>query len=399
VSPDPSRTGLLLVGVRGSIATTVVHGLESIRAGQAPCGLVTETPGFKSAGWEDLARFHVAGWDIGGDCHRAAEDLARIGVLPHDLVELCAGLRERLNHSVAPGLPEPEDAQLVQASSADRLALSLPDVVETLREDIRGWRKSEGYRRCVVVYLATAERDRPMPSGWSHPEADPMQLLAEAPHDLSRSVLYALAAILEGVPFINFTPAPGGAVPAVAGFAQRQGVPLLGNDGKTGETLVKTVLAPMFRDRGLNVMAWEGYNMLGNKDGAALADPERAAGKLRNKDAVLHDILDNDRTHTRVRIDFVPSLHDYKTAMDFVHFEGFLGSKMQLQFTWQASDSALAAPLVLDLARLALRAQERGEGGPLRAAASFFKSPLEVRDHDFHRQMELLRDWVADAKD
>ncbi len=399
MSPDPSRTGLLLVGVRGAIATTVLHGLESIRAGLPACGLVTETTAFRGNNWEDLTRFHISGWDIGGDAHRTAEDLARIGVLPQDLVELTAGLRERLEHAVAPGLPEPEDAQLVQGESADRLLLSLPEAVEALRGDIRNWRKQEGYRRCVVVYLATAERERELPAGWSHPEADPMELLNDAPRDLSRSILYALAAILEGVPFINFTPAPGGAVPAVAGFAQRMGVPLLGNDGKTGETLVKTVLAPMFRDRGLNVMAWEGYNMLGNKDGAALADPKRASGKLKNKDAVLHDILDNERMHSGVRIDFVPSLHDHKTAMDFIHFEGFLGSRMQLQFTWQASDSALAAPLVLDLARIALRAQERGEGGPLRAAASFFKSPLEVRDHDFHRQMELLREWCAHEED
>ncbi|MCH2101000.1 MAG: inositol-3-phosphate synthase [Planctomycetes bacterium] len=395
MSPDPSRTGLLLVGARGAIATTVLHGLESIRAGLPACGLVTETPAFSHIDWEDLARFHVTGWDIGGDSHRSAEDLARVGVLPQDLVELCAGLRERFEHSIAPGLAEPEDAQLMQGESADRLLLSLPEAVEALREDIRNWRKSEGYRRSVVVYLATAERDRELPAGWSHPEADPMELLSEAPRDLSRSVLYAIASILEGVPFINFTPAPGGAVPAVAGLAHRLGVPVLGNDGKTGETLIKTVLAPMFRDRGLNVMAWEGYNMLGNKDGAALSDPMRASGKLRNKDAVLHDILDSERVHTGVRIDFVPSLHDLKTAMDFVHFEGFLGSHMQLQFTWQASDSALAAPLVLDLARIALRAQERGEGGPLRAAASFFKNPLDVCDHDFHRQMDLLRTWVA----
>lgn len=394
MSPDPSRTGLLLVGARGAIATTILHGLESIRAGLPACGLVTETSAFSHIGWEDLTRFHVSGWDIGGDCHRAAEDLARIGVLPHDLVELSAGLRERLEHSIAPGLPEPEDSKMVDAASRERLLSPLPEAVEALREDIRQFRRRENYRRCVVVYLATAERDRELPSGWSHPEADPMELLESAPHELSRSVLYALASILEGVPFINFTPAPGAAVPAVAGLARRNGVPVLGNDGKTGETLLKTVLAPMFRDRGLNVMAWEGYNMLGNKDGAALAEPERASGKLRNKDAVLHDLLDNDRMHSGVRIDFVPSLHDYKTAMDFVHFEGFLGNRMQLQFTWQASDSALAAPLVLDLARLALHAQERGEGGALRAAASFFKSPLEVADHDFARQMQMLRDWL-----
>jgi len=387
-----------LVGVRGAIATTVIHGLEALRAGQPPVGVVTELPGMQHPGFPDLGCFHVTGWDLGGDCHRAAEDLARTGVLPHDLVELCAGLRERLNHDVAAGIPEPEDASMVQAASADRLALTVQDAVESLRADIRAWRKRENFRRMVVVYMATAERDREVPAGWSHPEADPVELLASAPHDLSRSVLYALAAIQEGVPFVNFTPAPGGAIPAVAGFAERAGVPLLGNDGKTGETLLKSALAPMFRDRGLHVMSWEGYNMLGNKDGAALADPQRREGKLRNKDAVLRGILDNERTHTGVTIDFVPSLHDHKTAMDFIHFEGFLGSRMQMQFTWQASDSALAAPLILDLARLALLAQDRGQGGPLAAASAFFKNPLEVRDHDFHRQMERLRNWLLETE-
>jgi myo-inositol-1-phosphate synthase len=397
VSPDPVKTGLLIVGVRGSIGTTVLHGLEAMRGGQAPVGLVTETPQFARVPWEDLGGFRVLGWDIGGDSHRAAADLSRIGVLPHDLVELCAGLRDRLNLTVAPGIPEPEDASLSDRASSDRLALSLTDAVEALREDIRSWKQEESLRRMVVVYLATAERQRSVPDEWLDESADPMELLKSAPHDLSRSVLYALAAIAEGVPFINFTPAPGGAVPAVAGFAKRNGVPVLGNDGKTGETLIKTALAPMFRDRGLNVMAWEGYNMLGNRDGAALAEPERKAGKLANKSNVIHSILDSDRVHSGVSIDFVPSLHDLKTAMDFVHFEGFLGAKMQLQFTWQASDSALAAPLVLDLARIAFLAQERGEGGQCKAAASFFKDPLGVKDHDFHRQMERLRKWACDA--
>jgi myo-inositol-1-phosphate synthase len=397
VSPDPVKTGLLLVGVRGSIGTTVLHGLEALRGGQAPTGLVTETPQFSNTDWADLGRFRVVGWDIGGDCHRAAEDLSRIGVLPADLLELCAGVRDRLNLSVAPGIPEPEDSGMADRASADRLALSLPDAVQALRDDIRSWKQDDGMRRMVVVYLATAERQRKVPDEWLDESADPMALLKDAPHDLSRSVLYALAAIAEGVPFVNFTPAPGGSIPAVAGFAKRNGVPVLGNDGKTGETLIKTALAPMFRDRGLNVMAWEGYNMLGNRDGAALADPDRKAGKLANKSHVIHSILDSERVHSGVSIEFVPSLHDLKTAMDFIHFEGFLGAKMQLQFTWQASDSALAAPLVLDLARLALLAQERGEGGQLKAAASFFKDPLGVKDHDFHRQMDRLRAWVRHA--
>lgn len=396
MSPDPEKTGLFLVGVRGAIGTTVLHGIEALRSGMPPIGMVTAGPEFASIPMADFERFWVTGWDVAGDAHRSAEDLVRTGVLPNDLVDLSAGLRDRLEMSIAPGVPEAEDANLVSTQSADRLLLSPVEMVEALRGDIREWMASERTTRGAVVYLASAERARELPEKWSDPASDATELLKSAPKDISRSILYAMAAIAEGVTFINFTPAPGANIPAVAAYARKAGVPVLGNDGKTGETLLKTALAPMFRDRRLNVMAWEGYNMLGNKDGAALEDPKRAETKLSNKDAVLGDILkESPYLHSGVRIDFVPSLHDWKTAMDFVHFEGFLGAKMQLQFTWHGSDSALAAPLILDLVRLGLLAQSREQGGVLHAAAAFFKNPLEVEEHDFHRQMDMLRRWIT----
>ena len=396
MNPDPEKTGLFLVGARGAVATTVVHGLEAMRGGMPATGLVTEGPIFADVSLADLARIRVAGWDATGDAHRSAHDLMRTGVLPRDLVEMSAQLRDRLEMALAPGVPEPEDAGGCDRASADRLLLAPEEMVEALRGDLRGWMKEERTRRGVVVYLATAERARQIPEPWLDEDAEPLELLRAAPPTISRSLLYATAAIAEGLPFVNFTPAPGASVPALAGWARRQGVPVLGNDGKTGETLLKTALAPMFRDRRLNVMSWEGYNMLGNKDGAALEEPERARAKVANKDAVLHRILEDcPHLHSGVRIDFVPSLHDWKTAMDYVHFEGFLGARMSLQFTWHGSDSALAAPLVIDLARIALLAAERGEGGPLVAAAPFFKNPLGTGEHDFHRQMDLLRQWVA----
>ncbi|MDP7062338.1 MAG: inositol-3-phosphate synthase [Planctomycetota bacterium] len=398
MNPDPNQTGLFLVGVRGAIGTTVLHGIEGLRSGMPPIGMVTAGSEFADLNWADYESFSVRGWDVAGDAHRAADDLARTGVLPPDLVELSGGLRDRLEMSIAPGVPEPEDRQLVDRGSADRLDLSPLEMVEALRGDIREWMNELRTRKAVVVYLASAERSRELPEEWMDPEADPIKLLMTAPMEISRSILYALAAIEEGVPFVNFTPAPGATVPAVAGHARRKKVPVLGNDGKTGETLLKTSLAPMFRDRRLHVMSWEGFNMLGNKDGAALEDPDRKATKVANKDAVLPAILqESPNIHVGVRIDFVPSLHDWKTAMDYIHFQGFLGTNMSLQFTWQGSDSALAAPLVLDLARLALMAQSRGEGGPMHAAAAFFKQPLEVEEHDFHRQMDLLRKWLKPA--
>ena len=394
MSPDPDKAGLFFVGARGAIATTVLHGLEALRSGMPPVGLVTETDVFKGVRLPDPACFRCAGWDIVGNANRSAEEMARTGVLPRDLVDLAGGMRDRFEMDLAPGVPEPEDAELVDRRSADLLQAPVARLVEGLRANLRQWMSQPRTRRGVVVYLASAERLRRLPPGWDDADADPLDLLELAPADLSRSLMHATAAVAEGLPFINFTSAPGTEVPALAGFAKRRGVPVLGNDGKTGETLLKSALAPMFRDRSLNVMSWEGYNMLGNKDGAALSDPQRAAGKMANKDAALHQILPNPRLHTGVRIDFVPSLHDWKTAMDYVHFEGFLGARMSLQFTWHGSDSALAAPLVIDLARIALLAQERGEGGPIGAAAAFFKNPVGFGDHDFHRQMSALRRWA-----
>jgi myo-inositol-1-phosphate synthase len=172
-------------------------------------------------------------------------------------------------------------------------------------------------------------------------------------------------------------------------------VPHCGNDGKTGETLVKTVLAPMFTARNLRVLAWQGYNMLGNRDGEVLVDGAHRQAKLRNKDEALRSLLGDEGLHTRVGIDFVPSLQDWKTAWDFIHFEGFLGTRMSLQFTWSGSDSALAAPLVLDLVRLAELARRLGEAGEMLHTASFFKAPIAGGTHDFRAQFQSLLEYAG----
>ena len=166
------------------------------------------------------------------------------------------------------------------------------------------------------------------------------------------------------MPFVNFTPSPGSTVPALVELAEERGVPHMGSDGKTGETLVKTVLAPLFAGRALRVLSWEGYNMLGNRDGFVLSDPQARESKTRSKDRALKQILGDDDLHAKVTIDYVPSLDDWKVAWDYIHFEGFLGARMSMQFTWQGNDSALAAPLVLDLARLAAFAHAQGERRP-----------------------------------
>jgi myo-inositol-1-phosphate synthase len=191
---------------------------------------------------------------------------------------------------------------------------------------------------------------------------------------LPPSSLYAAAAVRAGCPYVNFTPSTGLRTPALTDAAAAGALPHAGRDGKTGQTLLRAALAPMFVQRALEVRAWSGSNLLGGGDGAALADPGAAAAKNAGKERVLADTL-GYTPQGEVHIDDVPVLGDWKTAWDHIAFEGFLGSRMVLQTIWQGCDSALAAPLVLDLARLVARAHEAGLSGPLPELGFYFKDP------------------------
>jgi myo-inositol-1-phosphate synthase len=193
---------------------------------------------------------------------------------------------------------------------------------------------------------------------------------------------------------VNFTPSSAIAAPALQELGLKHHVPFYGSDGKTGETLMKTVLAPLFRYRNLEVLSWEGFNILGGGDGRVLADPRHKRSKVLSKGGVLAGAL-GYAPHARVGIEYVPSLGNWKTAWDFVHFKGFLGTKMSVHFIWQGCDSILAAPLVLDLVRLAEFAQRKGEAGPMTHLACFFKDPLGVTEQSFVEQFRLLTDYVA----
>jgi myo-inositol-1-phosphate synthase len=157
---------------------------------------------------------------------------------------------------------------------------------------------------------------------------------------------------------------------------------------------VRTVLAPMFTARALDVRSWAGTNLLGGGDGANLADPAQARGKLESKARGLARLLGDDVT-APLHIDNVANLGERKIAWDHVSFEGFLGAQMSLQFTWDGYDSALAAPLVLDLARLMSAAHADGQSGPLPALAFFFKDPVGTDEHRFAEQTRMLAEWAA----
>ncbi|MFD0416492.1 inositol-3-phosphate synthase [Streptomyces sp. NPDC127108] len=213
-------------------------------------------------------------------------------------------------------------------------------------------------------------------SGLGSPESAPAS--AEPPpastDRLPPSSLYAAAALRAGAPYVNFTPSTGLHHPALTDLAAASRLPYAGRDGKTGQTLLRSVLGPMFAQRALAVRAWSGTNLLGGGDGAALADPAAAAAKNAGKERVLADTL-GTVPEGEVHIDDVPALGDWKTAWDHIAFDGFLGTRMTLQTTWQGCDSALAAPLILDLARLLARAHEAGLDGPRPELAFYFKDP------------------------
>ncbi|MFF0739980.1 inositol-3-phosphate synthase [Streptomyces sp. NPDC004111] len=340
-----ATTGVWFVGARGSVATTAVAGWAAVRAGlRPPTGMVTETAPFTEAGLPPLESLVFGGHDTAScPLPKRAEELEAGGVLPHGLaaavrVELAAADAE-----IRPGGPHPADSR------------PAAELIDSFAADLTDFRTRHKLARVVVVNVSSTE---PVP----------------ADDTLPPSSLYAAAAIRSGCPYVNFTPSTGINAPALADELAASGLPYAGRDGKTGQTLLRAVLAPMFVQRALPVRAWSGTNLLGGGDGAALADPAAAAAKNAGKTRVLTDTL-GELPQGDVHIDEVPALGDWKTAWDHIAFEGFLGTRMTLQTTWQGCDSALAAPLVLDLARLTARAHDRGISGPLPALSFYFKDP------------------------
>ena len=262
-----------------------------------------------------------------------------------------------------------------------------------MKADLSTFAETEGLAHVTVVNVASTEPPvdvSEVPSTWS--VLKPLLENSER-CPLRASSLYAVAAFELGFSHINFTPSLGSATPALDELAKTQKTRHMGRDGKTGETLMKSVLAPMFHHRNLQVMSWVGHNIFGNLDGKVLDDPVNKAGKVASKDHLLHEILEYS-PQTLVSIEYIESMGDWKTAWDHIHFQGFLGTPMTLQFTWQGCDSLLAAPLVLDMIRLTDVARQRGEIGEMSFLASFFKSPQGVKEQGFVRQYQMLEEWA-----
>jgi len=396
------RVGLWLIGAGGGVASTTALGLAALARGLTTgVGVLTSTPPFCELDLDEPPAFVLGGHDIRKmsfleavqEMHEQANvfDERLIAACTDDLKAWSANIRTGVVYQPGAAIASLADRPDVKPATTPRAA------IDQIQKDLRAFREAHTLDQILVANVASTEP--PFATGDEQLTLEALLPALERAHPaaLPTSSLYAFAAIDAGFAYVNATPSVGATLPAIEQLARTRGVPHAGQDLKTGETLLKSVLAPLFARRNLKVLSWVGHNILGNRDGLVLNDPHNKASKVKSKDALLGELL-GYKPQSIVSIEYVESLNDWKTAWDHIHFEGFLGTRMSLQFTWQGCDSVLAAPLLIDLTRLTLLAQRRKESGSLAYLASFFKSPLGVKEHDLGRQFDMLLQHVqADA--
>ncbi len=393
-----SKIGVWLIGIYGSVGTAVSIGTNAIiRDLCSPHGVNTETEPFRKLNLVSLDNLVFGGHEIREHSlyDTALQYYRDNGVPSYEILEKVKGDLDKITSRVKIGTTlncSTPIAEMAKASSATNNH-TIREAIEQIKRDIVDFKEHNSLSEVVVVNLSSAEPFLEIEE--RHKDISEFEKVLDA-NDKSAirsSTLYAYAAIDLECAYVNFTSSNASLLPALQVLAENKGVPFMGNDGKTGETLIKSALAPVFKYRNLEVMTWQGYNLLGNLDGEILMDQKTKDSKIESKDHLLPKIL-NKSPHTHVGIDFVSSLKDWKTAWDFVHFKGFLDTKMTMQFTWQGCDSMLAAPIVLDLVRLAHFAKTKGEKGKMQHLSCFFKSPIGVDEQDLHFQFHALLDYV-----
>jgi len=396
------KIGIWLIGAWGGVATTVATGLASLQRGAAnSAGLVSELPRFSRldlAGWD---RFVIGGHEIRKTSY-AAEALNlhnQSRVFTREILQHARPALEEFDRNVRTGTlinVGPTIESLASSATVKTRGERPAVAIARITADLQEFRDRLDLAHVIVVNVASTE---PPIAGAAHDLAWPelaRTLEASPASPVPASTLYAVAAMRSGCSYVNFTPSVGSDLPAIKELALEQGALHMGRDGKTGETLLKSVLAPMFAARNLRVMSWVGHNIFGNMDGKVLDDPVNKANKVRSKDHLLTEIL-GYKPQTLVSIEYVESMADWKTAWDHIHFQGFLGTPMTMQFTWQGCDSLLAAPLVLDLVRFTEREWRRGRSGVMSHLSSFFKSPMGTDVPEFSTQFAALEQWADEV--
>ena len=397
------KIGIWLIGAWGGVATTAAAGLVAIQKKlREEIGLVSARPEFSNLDLADWSQFVIGGHEIRKTCYEAetrqlqqtselfGENLIN-EILP-ELKEFDKNIRTGTLLNVGETIEKLASAEAVKTKTE-----SVQNTLDRLESDMKEFQKENNLSRVIVINVSSTEpplENVPDCDTWEELE----KILGEQKESpIPASCLYAIAAMKAGYPFLNFTPSVGSNLPALNDLAENSKVLHMGRDGKTGETLMKSILAPMFADRNLNVMSWVGHNIFGNMDGKVLDDPVNKANKVHSKDHLLTEIL-GYKPQTLVSIEYIESMGDWKTAWDHIHFQGFMGTKMSLQFTWQGCDSILAAPLVLDLVRFTEREARRGTSGVMTFLSSFFKSPMATEVPEFHSQYALLKSWAEDVR-
>ncbi len=391
------RVGLWLVGAHGGVSTTVVVGWAALKLKLTDdCGLVSQLPQFQNIGLIDWDQIVLGGHEI-RDTDSLTEAFQLSGVTPainRELVIKCESELSAFDENVRPGVLYNVGETIKKLADKDFVSddLTARAAIDRIQSDLVEFVENHDLEKVIVINLASTEptiAPETLPARWSE-----LELTLTQPNcPLPASSLYAIAALEKGWPFINFTPSLGSCPSAINELAEIKNTCHMGHDGKTGETFLKSVLAPAFVNRNLDIMSWVGHNIFGNMDGRVLDDPINKQTKVTSKDRLLGQILGYD-PQTHISIEYIKSLGDWKTAWDHIHFRGFLGTPMIMTFTWQGCDSILAAPLVLDLFRFANLADKNGDTGLLTFLASFFKSPLGTEENDFSAQFKMLTDWV-----
>ncbi len=413
VAPATGRLGLLMPGM-GAVATTVIAGIMLARRGlAAPIGSLTqlgslpmrrgdassEVPMREALPLAGLDQIAFGGWDLFPDDALATATNAE--VLSDKHLNLVADELRAVRPMSA--VFYPEFVRRLHGTNV-KTAPSKADMVTQVREDIRRFMRDEKCDRAVAVWCGSTEVYREPGPVHATIESFEAGLRASDP-GISNSQIYAWACLQEGVPFANGSPSLTVDIPAVLELAKVRGVAIGGKDFKTGQTLMKTLIAPGLKTRMLGVRGWYSTNILGNRDGEVLDDPESFKSKEVSKLGVLESILRKDKmpelygniSH-KVRIDYYPPRGDQKEGWDNIDLFGWMGYPMQIKVNFLCRDSILAAPVVLDLALFLDLAQRAGMSGMQDWLGFYFKAPMSPAgtnpEHDLFAQHERLHDTL-----
>jgi myo-inositol-1-phosphate synthase len=413
IAPARGKLGVLLVGL-GAVSTTTFAGVMAIRKGLAPpIGSLTQmgtirlgkrtegrAPKIKDfVSLADLNDIVFGGWDIfEADCYSAARTA---GVLePSQLDQVRSELE-----AITP-MPAVFDRRYVKRLDGPNVkkGKSKRDLAEQLIADIRAFKSKHGCDRLVMIWCGSTEVY--MKETAAHASVASFERALEQSDDsIPSSMIYAYAALREGLPFANAAPNLTADVPAMLELAARTKSPLAGNDMKTGQTLIKTIIAPGLKARLLGVKGWYSTNILGNRDGEVLDDPESFKTKEESKKSALDYIfqphlypdLYADLCHV-VRINYYPPRGDNKEGWDNIDLIGWLGYPMQLKINFLCRDSILAAPIVLDVSLFLDLARRAGMSGIQEWLSFYFKAPMHAPEiypeHDLFIQLMKLKNTL-----